>query len=377
MDLEVRRVRGRRELERFVRLPWSIYAGDPAWVPPLRREVLRTLDSRHNPFFEHGTIEPWLAHRDGEVVGRIAAIRNGNHERVWNDGRGFFGFFESIDDASVATALVDAARDRCRDWGLEVLRGPVSPSTNDECGTLVDGFGTPPAVLMPHGRPYYDRLLGDAGLTGAKDLLAYWLDTPREAAPERLRRASRIARARNPEVSFRAFRKKDFAAELERFKAVYNRAWEKNWGFVPMTDAEIDHMAASLRPVIDPGLVRIAEHGDRPVGFALALPDLNQALRHADGRLFPLGLAKILWHARHIDSARVMVLGVVEEYRGRGLDAVLYEELYEHGIRTGLRGAELSWVLEDNRGIRKPIEEAMGARPYKTYRIYEMPVGAP
>ncbi len=375
VNVEVRPARGRAELERFARLPWTIYADDPAWVPPLIRDVVRTFDPAHNPFFEHGDIEPLLAHRDGRVVGRIAAIRNQNHERTWNDGCGFFGFFESIDDTNVAAALVEAARVRCRDLGLRTMRGPVNPSTNDECGVLVDGFDSPPAVLMPHSRPYYDRLLGEAGLSKARDLLAYWLDAPPEGAPDRLRRAADIARARNPEVNFRAFRKKDFDAEVERFKSVYNAAWKENWGFVPMTDAEIDHMAASLRQVLDPGLVRIAEHGDRTVAFALALPDMNQALRHANGRLFPFGLLKVLWHSRRIDAARVLVLGVVDEYRGRGLDAVLYADLYDHGASIGLRGAELSWVLEDNHAIRKPIEGAMGARPYKTYRIYEMSIG--
>ena len=375
MSVEVRPARSRRELEAFAKLPWSIHRNGSPWVPPLLRDFVRIFDREKNPFFEHGDILPMLALRDGEVVGRIAAIRNEAHERFWNEACAFFGFFECVDDPSVARALVDAARERATEWDAAILRGPVNPSTNDECGVLIEGFDTPPAVMMPYNPPYYDRLLHEAGLAKAKDLIAYWLPTPTDGPPERLRRGAQIARQRNPEIRFRCFDTKDFAAEVARFKSVYNAAWEKNWGFVPMTDREIDHMADELKPVIDPGLIRIAEHGDRTVAFSLALPDMNQALRHANGRLFPFGLFKLLWYARKVDSVRVMVLGVLEEYRGRGLDVVLYEGFYTHAMEKGYRGGELSWILEDNTAIRRPIEEAMGAQAYKTYRIYEAPVG--
>jgi hypothetical protein len=362
-------VESSRDLDTFLRLPWVLYRDDPHWVPPLIGEVKSLLDPRRNPFFEYGEVRCFLARRDGRPVGRVAAIRNRNHENFHDERCGFFGFFECEDDRDAAAALLDAARAWNAERGLTTLRGPVNPSTNDDCGTLVEGFDTPPVIMMPHARPYYDALLLGTGLHKAKDLLAYWLDAP-ESAPKRLMEGAALAQRRTPGLVVRAFDKKDFAGEVDRFRRVYNSAWERNWGFVPMTDAEIDHMAAQLRRVLDPGLIRIAEVDGEPVGFALALPDMNQAIRHANGRLFPLGLLKILWHSRRIDTARVLVLGVVQPYRKRGIDVVMYRDLFVYGLSKGYRGAELSWILDDNLAIRRPIE-LMGGRVYKTYRIYE------
>ncbi len=372
MTVSVDPVRDGRELDAFIRLPWSIYRDDPHWVPPLMSDVRKLLSPEHNPFFEHGKIECFLARRDGRVIGRIAAIRNRLHEEFHDEPCGFFGFFECEEDGEAAQALIETAQERVAEWGLSILRGPVNPSTNDECGTLVEGFDTPPMVMMPHGRPYYDALLKSCGLVKAKDLLAYWI-VPPEIMPERLQRGAEIAIRRNPDIRFRCFDKKRFDQEVELFKEVYNAAWEKNWGFVPMTDAEIDHLAAELQQVLDPGLIRIAEHEGRAVAFSLALPDVNQALRHANGRLFPFGIFKILWHLRRIDRIRVMVLGVIEGYRGRGIDTVLYRDFFAYGMKKGYSGTEMSWVLEDNRAMLRPLEN-MGGRLYKTYRIYEMPV---
>jgi ribosomal protein S18 acetylase RimI-like enzyme len=222
--------------------------------------------------------------------------------------------------------------------------------------------------MMPHGRPYYDALLKGAGLEKAKDLLAYYIEG--REVPERLERGGALVEKRNPNVTVRPFDKKRFASEVEKFRTVYNSAWERNWGFVPMTDHEIDHMAKQLKQVLDPGLIRIAEIDGQPVGFALALPDLNQALRHADGRLFPLGLPKILWYARKINRARVLVLGVVKEYRKLGIDVIMYRDLFRYGMEKGYYAGEFSWILEDNMAIRRPLE-AFGAEVYKTYRVYQ------
>jgi hypothetical protein len=369
--VEVTPVTSPHDLGLFLRLPWTLYRDDPQWVPPLVGEAKAVLDPKRNPFFEHGEIRCFLARRDGRVVGRVAAIRNRNHESFHDERCGFFGFFECEDDPEAAGALVGAARAWNAERRLDTMRGPVNPSTNDESGVLVDGFDTPPRVMMPHARPYYDALLTGAGLRKAKDLLAYWMERPPSGGvPERLSQGADLALRRTPGLAVRPFDKKDFAGEVERFRRVYNAAWERNWGFVPMTDAEIDHMAKQLKQVLDPGLIRIAEVDGETVGFALALPDMNQAIRHANGRLFPLGLVKILWHARRIDVIRVLVLGVVEGYRKRGIDVVMYRDLFAYGLSKGYRGGEFSWILEDNAAIRRPLE-VMGARVYKTYRIYE------
>lgn len=368
MSITVEPVRSGRDLHDFVALPWRLYRGDPHWIPPLIGDVKALFDPARNPFFQHGDIRPLLARRDGRIVGRIAAIRNRNHESFQDEAVGFFGFFECEDDTEAARALFDAVRAYHREQGLPRFIGPMNPSTNDDCGLLVEGFDTPPAVMMTHGRPYYPRLVEESGLVKAKDLLAYCMDAPN--VPERLERGGALAQERNPEIVVRPLDKKRFAEDVEAFRAVYNSAWEKNWGFVPMTGAEIDHMAKQLKPVIDPGLILIAEHKGKPVGFALGLPDLNQAVKHANGRLFPFGLLRILWAARHIHRARILVLGLVQEYRHTGIDVIMYRDLYRHGVKKGYSWGEFSWVLEDNWAIRKPLEN-FGAKPYKTYRIYE------
>jgi hypothetical protein len=250
---------------------------------------------------------------------------------------------------------------------MERLRGPASFSTNEECAMLVDGFDSPPRVMMPYNPAYYPELLEAAGFTKAKDLVAYmWMV---EDYPDSIPRlAERIAK--REKVSIRSLNMKRYQQEIERFTVVYNQAWEKNWGFVPMTDEEILHMAKALRPVINPDLILFLEKEGEAIGFAMALPDMNLALRHANGRLFPFGLFKILYHAKRIRIARVMVLGLLDAYRGKAFDLLLYDHLIRNGRRHGFIGSEFSWILEDNAAIRKPIEK-MGGRVYKTYRFYE------
>ena len=372
MSLRVDRVASKRDLHRFVTLPWEIYRDDPAWVPPLIGDTKKLFDREHHPFYEHGDVVPFLATRGGKPVGRIAAIRNTAHERFHEESVGFFGFFECVNDPAAASALVDEGRAYMRERNLPRFRGPMNPSTNEECGVLVDGFEHPPRVMMTHSPPYYDALLTGAGLAKCKDLVAYTMEDG-GTVPDRLERGVNIVLKRNPGVVFRDLNMKDYANEVRRFQKVYNQAWEKNWGFVPMTAAEIEHMAKELKRVIDPGLVRFAERDGEPVGFALALPDVNQALKHANGRLFPLGLLKILWHARKINRVRVIALGLVPEMRRSGLDIVLYRDLFTYGTGKGYHTGEFSWILEDNVAMRRPME-SIGDWVYKTYRIYEAPV---
>lgn len=371
MPVEITPVQNKKDLHRFVTFPWGLYAKDPNWIPPLIGDTKKLFAPRTNPFFEHGDIKPFLAWRDGVVVGRIAAIRNHAYEDFHQESIGFFGFFECENNPATATALLDETRRYLRREGLATLMGPVSPSTNEDCGVLVDGFDTPPMVMMTHNLPYYDSILTESGLKKAKDLLAFAI-TSREL-PERVVRGAALARRRNPGVVVRPLDMKRFPDEVRAFKKVYNGAWEKNWGFVPMTDAELDHMAKQLKPIIDPGLVRIVEDKGEPVGVALALPDINFALKHANGRLFPFGFLKMYWHSRRIPRARAVALGILEPYRRTGIDVFLYHDLVEYGLKKGYRFGECSWVLEDNLPMIRAMEN-MGGWAYKTYRLYEAPV---
>lgn len=366
-QVEIRDVAGEKDLHRFVLLPWKIYRDQPNWVPPLIREVKNMLRPEKHPFHKHGEVALFLAYREKELVGRIAAIINDRHNEFHEEKTGFFGFFESIDDATVASALLERAAQWVADRGMERLRGPASFSTNEECALLIDGFDTPPYIMMPFNPPYYQGLMEAAGFTKAKDLIAYIHYNHK--LPERALRASnRIAQ--REKVKVRSLDKHRFSEEIDRFTEIYNQAWERNWGFVPMTDEEIHHMAVSLKPVVNEDLILFLERGDDTLGFAMALPDMNQALMHANGRLFPFGLLKILYHARRIRTARCLVLGVLPSHRGKGFDSLLYLTILANAKKHGINEGELSWVLEDNTAIRRPLER-FGAKAYKTYRFYE------
>lgn len=341
-------------------------------MPPLRRDVADLLSPRH-PFHSHAQVELFLARDDGgRVVGRIAAVKNDAHLEQHHDGAGFFGFFETERDAAVPPALFGAAERWLRERGLTVMRGPASFSVNEECGLLVRGFDTPPAVMMPHNPPWYADVVEGYGFTKAKDLIAYWLQDVE--IPERVERLAGTLAARH-EITLRMLDMKRFDEEVERIRALYNEGWEANWGNVPMTDAEFKHMAKQLKPVAVPELVVFAYVRGKLAGFALALPDLNVALRHMNGRLLPIGWALGLWHGRKIDRGRVLTLGVLPEYRRTGAADLLYLTLIKNGRAKGFRHGEASWILEDNTLMRAAIERA-GGTPYKTYRLYDKAVGA-
>ncbi len=374
MSLEVRPVTTRGERRTFIRFPWQIYPGRyPAWVPPLLAEERKRIDPQ-NPFFEHGAVELFLAYRNGRPVGRIAAIENGQHNRFHNDRVGFFGLFESLDDSEVAGALLDAAAEWVRARDLDRLRGPTNFSTNEDCGLLVENFDDPPYVMMPYNPPYYEKLLTTWGLTKVKDLLAYQV---RKAAFEhrRFERLQRLIQRSGAEIRVRSIDMKRFDDEVALVLDIYNSAWERNWGFVPMTDAEVAHMAKQLKPVVDPDLALIGEIDGEPAGFALALPDVNQAIRHANGRLFPFGLLKLLWHMRRINGIRVITLGLRPQYRRTGLASFFYVEIFKRGVSKGHTVAESSWILEDNTNMWSALEK-MGFSRYKTYRLFERSLSA-
>lgn len=352
----------------FLDLPYRLYRHDPHWVPPLRIAQKEILNSGKHPFYANAEITCFLAARRGNPVGRIAAILNRRYNEFHNERAGFFGFFECEDDPEAAASLLSAARSWLRARGAEVIRGPVNPSTNYEVGVLVDGYASSPLIMMTYNPPYYAALLEGCGLKKAKDLQAYYCKTD-EAISDRMERvAERAARLKG--MTIRPVNMKIFWEEVERIWSVYNSAWERNWGFVPMTRDEFFAMAKEMKTILVPELCLIGEVGGQIAGFALALPDINQALKHAGGRLFPFGLLKILYYQRFINQVRVLALGVLEEYRSTGVAAGFYAALIRSSRRLGYRGGELSWVLEDNVLMKRSLE-VLGATRYKTYRIYE------
>jgi GNAT superfamily N-acetyltransferase len=373
--VRVRSARDKKDLSRFIDLPYRLHARDPLWVPPLRRDVATLLSRTKNPFFEHAEAEYFLAERDGAVVGRIAAIHNRLHNETHDDRVGFFGFFESIDDQAVADALFAAAADWLRPRGLDTMRGPASFSVNDECGLLVEGYETPPVLMMPHNPRYYAALVERAGFAKAKDLYCYQGDEPAVGeVGERLKRGAELVKQRHG-VTLRPLNMRDFEGDVARVKELYNAAWEKNWGFVPMTDHEIDHLAEQFKPVVVPDLVPFAEKDGRPVGFAIALPDLNVAFKTNRNGGFLRGLVTVLFMLKtgRIHRLRVLLLGTIPEFRGKGLDAVLYHWIWEHGVARGIIWGEAGWILEDNAPINAGMLK-IGFRRYKTYRLYDRPL---
>ncbi len=364
---QIVRVAGRSELARFIDLPYRLHRGDRGWAPPLRRDARALVDVGRNPFYEHAARELFLALVDGRVVGRIAAIHDRLHLETHHDAAGFFGFFECVDDRGVAGTLFDAAAAWLRERGLGLLRGPLSPSLNDEAGMLVEGFDTPSVVMMPHNPRYYPALVEASGFRKAKDLLAF--QNTHTTLPERLVAATEIVGKRYG-VSCRRIEMRRFGEEVALIKKLYNAGWQRNWGHVPLTDREIDYLAGQLKPIVVPELVIFAERAGEPVGFAAAIPDLNVALRaNPSGRLFP-GILKVLWASRHITRIRVLLLGVVPGWQGKGVDALLYLRIWEDGRAKGYDWAEGGWILEDNQPMINGLVR-LGFEPYKTYRIYE------
>lgn len=375
-DLRIEPVVDRRGLMAFIKFPFTLYRADPNWVPPLIEERRDFLDTRKNPFFEHSRCQLFLARRDGALVGTIAAVVNDNHNAFHDEKMGSFGFFEAINDQAVADALLSAAEEWARAQGMTVMRGPLNFSTNDEIGTLVAGFDEPPVVMMTYNPPYYPALIEGHGYTKAMDVYAYIVDLAermRNAPPKVFHVAEKAAQKEGLRV--RKIDMRHFDEEVERIKRVYNSAWERNWGFVPMTDREIDHLAAGLKPVLDPNLILIAETADgTPVGVSIAVPDLHQALRWSGGgHMWPFGLLKFLWYRRRVNQCRLLIMGMVEAYRGRGADAIFYVETARQALAHNYKRMEASWILESNTMMNR-ILERLGADRYKTYRIYEKPL---
>jgi hypothetical protein len=373
MAVTIRALSTGAELKQFIKLQWKFYKNDPNWVPPLFYDRKKTLDTKKNPFFQHSEIQLFIAEKDGVPVGRIAALTNQNHNDAHSDAVGFFGFFESIDDQLVANALFTAAADWLRSRGKDTMRGPMNPSVNDEIGLLVEGFDNPPQILMTYNPPYYLGLLYEFGLRKVKDLHAYLLTRDSVLTPK-LERGQELVRQRY-NIRVRDVDFKNIKQEVRILKDLYNRGWEKNWGAIAMTDAEFDFLASDLTQVL--GNFRefafVVEKDGEPVGFSLTLPDINQILiTNRRGWLLPAAF-KLKTQSNKINRMRMIVLGLVPEYRKRGLDAILYYEVIQRGMKRGIATAEASWILEDNVMINRAME-MMNATPYKRYRIYDYPL---
>ncbi len=371
-EVVINKVKNEAEKDKFIKFPWKIYKGDENWVPPLLFDVKKNLDTKRNPFYKHSEIELFLAYRNGEICGRIAAITNEHHNKFHNDKAGFFGFFESVNDPSVSNELFKAAEGFLKSKGKDTMRGPVNPSTNDEVGLLIKGYDKPPVILMTYNPQYYSALTENYGFTKAKDIYAYLVNesvSKDEKIMGKLRRVSDIVQKKE-KIKIRTMDLSDFKNELKRVKEVYNNAWSYNWGFVPMTDEEFDFLSESLKPIVDKDLVYFAEVNSKPVAFSLAIPDMNIVFKKINGRIFPFGIIKILLGRKKIHRIRLITLGVIPEYQKKGIEAIFIKNTIENGMSKGYNQAEISWILEDNIPMVQTAKN-LGADQYKTYRIYD------
>ena len=371
-DITIKKIENDYEKNKFIKFPWKIYKNDPYWVPPLLFDVKNNLDKKKNPFYDHSKMEMWLAEKDGIIAGRIAAIVNDNHNKFYKDKVGFFGFFESVNDKNVSKLLFDTASEYLKENGMEVIRGPVNPSTNDECALLIDGFDSSPVMLMPYNPKYYISLIDEYGFHKAKDLYALFIGADVINNEEMMKKLGRISEMiiKKENLTIRNVNLSDFNNEVQRIREVYNNAWQENWGFVPMTEDEFKHVAKNLKPIADEDFILFAEKDGKPIGFSLCLPDINQVLKDLNGRLFPFGIFKFLKNKKKIDVLRVIIMGVNVEYHRKGIDAIFYQHIIKTGYKRNIKAGEISWVLEDNYAMVQAAEK-LGAHIYKTYRIFD------
>jgi GNAT superfamily N-acetyltransferase len=368
--LEVRPVADKRELNAFIKLPWRLYRNEPNWVPPLLLDRKRFLNRDRNPFFKHAEVEFFLAWRDGQPVGRITAHIDRHFNEFQHHDWGMFGFFECENDPEAAQALLSAAEEWLRARGRDRMVGPMNFTTNDECGVLIDAYDVMPTVLTDWHHPYYPGLIEGAGLTKAMDLYMWSLAVTDKGLvhPAIWRIAADVESKYG--ITVRHMRKRDMEAEIGRFLEVYNAAWERNWGFVPLSEEEVRHYAKDLKPVLDEHWAFVAEKDGEPVAAALTLPDYNQVLIHLNGRLLPFGWAKALWYRRKIDRVRVFALGAKPEWQHTGVAAKLYEMHYEAAETSREKSGETGWTLESNKRMNRAMER-MGGKIARTYRVYE------
>lgn len=377
MKFTIRPVKSASDKMLFIKSQWNFYNGDPNFVPPIIEDRKKLLNTEKNPFYKHSRIQLFLAESNNVIVGRIAAIINDNHNIEHDDKVGFFGFFECVNDQAVANALLDAAGAWLKEHGMQQIRGPVNPSMNDEAALLVEGFDSPPQVLMTYNPQYYQALLENYGMHKVMDLFAYILHNATYQS-EKMKRMVNLLRERTG-ITIRSMdfkNKANFKRDTAILKNIFNAAWEKNWGFVKITDDEFDFLVNDLKQVAEPSLVLIAEHQGKPVGFAITLPNINEALIHNKKG----SLLGALWHLvtkkKKITSVRIFVLGLLPEFRNKGIDTLMYAETADAAHKLGCDTGEASWILESNEAMNKALTQIMQASKYKTYRIYERDIVA-
>jgi GNAT superfamily N-acetyltransferase len=373
MAVEIRPVTSRRALDTFIKLPWRLYRNEPNWVAPLLMDQRKRLDPRKNPFFDHARVQYFLAYRDGRAVGRLSAHIDDNLNAFQGNAWGLFGWFECEEDPVAARELVDAAERWLRQRGRDRMVGPMDFTTNDQCGVLVQGYEHPPIILCPWHHPYYQRLFEhDLGMDKAMDLYMWslWVSGREKVHPAIWEMADKL----EPEhgIVCRNFRKRELQREVERFLDVYNASWERNWGFVPLTQEEVRHYAKDLKPLLDENWAMVAERKDtgEVVGAALSLPDYNQVLSKLNGRLLPFGFLTALRERKRIDAVRVFALGVKPAYRHTGVAARFYQMHFDAAERTPQKGGEMGWILEVNTPMNRAME-GMGGEIRRRYRLYE------
>ncbi len=364
-------VTSKKDLTRFIDFPHDLYKNDKNYVPEIFIGQKDLLTPKH-PFYEHSSIQLFLALDGEKITGRIAAIHNVNHNAFTGGKDGFFGFFDCINDQETADMLFKSAADWVRSKGLTTILGPANPTTNDVCGMLVEGFDRPPVAMMPYNAPYYADLLLKHGFSKKTDLLAYELNVA-ESNDRSVKLISTIeGRLKRSGIVIRKVDVKNFKDEVPKIREVYNKAWDKNLGFVPMTDKEFDYLAKDLKMILDPNYCLVAEKDGVVVGFVVAIPDINQILiKMKRGRLLPTGIFKLLFQKKNITRLRVLTLGVLEGYRKMGIEACLYGHIIKNTYGTKITGGECSWMLEENYLMNHAIEQ-INARLYKRYRLFEM-----
>jgi hypothetical protein len=365
---EIIEVKTPRDLDDFIKLPLSLYSQDTLFVPPLIMDV-RERFSKKNPFFLHAKVKYFLAKQKGKISGRVVSIVNHRHNEFHHDRVGFFGFFESVKDYSVSSSLLDAVSQELIKEGMDTIRGPMNFSTNEEGGFLIEGFGLLPLLMTPYNPPYYGEFIERYGMEKAKDLFAYICDIPEEL-PVKILRVAEIAEKKG--IRVRPINKERFDSDMKIFRDVYNSAWAKNWGFIPLTEEETNYIAKKLKSIALPELTLIAEKDKEPVGFMGMLPDFNFVLKKMKGKLNPMTIIKAAYYSKKITDLRMLLLGIKAEYRHKGVDALMFREgfLNIKERHRRFKRVEFSWILEDNIPVQRLVE-MIGARLYKKYRIYE------
>lgn len=372
--IEVVEVESSSQLNKFIEYPNKLYKDDENYVAPLTMERKEFFDFKRNPFYKFAKVKLFLAMNGSEVVGRIATCVNYHHNDYHKEDIGSFGFFDCPDDYEIASLLLKVAMITLKKEGVEKMRGPLNFSTNHECGFLVEGFDSPPMVMMTYNKPYLPKLAEKFGLKKVMDLLALKM-TKEDPIPERMQTiVDRMAK--RSKITIRPLKMSDFDNEIKLAMDVYNQAWQYNWGFVPMDEEEFVFTAKNLKQIVDPDLVLFAEYEGKPIAFVLAIPDVNMALKYLKGSLFPFGLTKLMWHTKisnKVKNIRIVTFGIIPEFQKRGVDSLLFVNIYNAGIGKGYVDAELSWILETNEMMLRSADQ-MGAKPYKRYRITEIPL---